>query len=198
MAEVGHVDPLRASLRGAVAGDAVAMRRLIDGVAPSVYRVARTILGPGGDVEDATQESLLALVGALGAYRGDCSVLHYACRIAVWTAVRARRRAARRAEKLAATLPTDRAWIPETVEPGSSALAARRRELLRGLLDELPDVQAQTLALRVVLGCSMIEVAEATGAPVNTVRSRLRLAKEALRKRIENDPLLAEMLEVAG
>jgi RNA polymerase sigma-70 factor (ECF subfamily) len=44
----------------------------------------------------------------------------------------------------------------------------------------------------------MQEVADATGAPVNTVRSRLRLAKEALAKRIDEDPFLAEALEVAG
>jgi RNA polymerase sigma-70 factor (ECF subfamily) len=40
----------------------------------------------------------------------------------------------------------------------------------------------------------MQEVADATGAPINTVRSRVRLAKEALRRRIEEDPTLAELL----
>jgi RNA polymerase sigma-70 factor, ECF subfamily len=34
-----------------------------------------------------------------------------------------------------------------------------------------------------------------TGVPVNTVRSRLRLAKEALRRRIDTDPLLGELLK---
>ena len=50
--------------------------------------------------------------------------------------------------------------------------------------------------LRVVMGFSLAEVAEATGAPINTVRSRVRLSKEALRRRIEEDPALAETLEV--
>ena len=36
---------------------------------------------------------------------------------------------------------------------------------------------------------------ERGGAPINTVRSRLRLAKEALRSRIESDPALAELGE---
>jgi RNA polymerase sigma-70 factor (ECF subfamily) len=65
---------------------------------------------------------------------------------------------------------------------------------LRSLLDELPPVQADTFALRIALGYSMQEVADATGAPINTVRSRVRLAKEALRRRIEEDPTLAELL----
>ena len=42
------------------------------------------ILGPDGtDTEDVVQESLLAFVGALPAFRGECTVLHHACRIAV-------------------------------------------------------------------------------------------------------------------
>jgi RNA polymerase sigma-70 factor (ECF subfamily) len=65
---------------------------------------------------------------------------------------------------------------------------------LRTLLEELPEIQAETFALRVALGYSMQEVAAATGAPVNTVRSRLRLAREALRRRIEQDPSLSEVL----
>jgi len=52
------------------------------------------------------------------------------------------------------------------------------------------------LALRVMLGWSLEDVAQATGAPLNTVRSRVRLAKEALRRRIEADPSLADRLEV--
>jgi RNA polymerase sigma-70 factor (ECF subfamily) len=71
----------------------------------------------------------------------------------------------------------------------------RRRAVLRRLLDDLADEQAEALALRVVLGWSLDEIAAATGAPVNTVRSRLRLAKEALRRRIADTPGLADELD---
>jgi RNA polymerase sigma-70 factor (ECF subfamily) len=43
------------------------------------------------------------------------------------------------------------------------------------------------------LGHSIEEIAVITNAPVNTVRSRLRLAKEALRSRVEADPRWAEL-----
>ena len=62
------------------------------------------------------------------------------------------------------------------------------------LLARLPEEQAETLALRVVLGWSLDEIASATGAPTNTVRSRMRLAKDALRKSIEKSPGLFEEL----
>ena len=63
-------------------------------------------------------------------------------------------------------------------------------------MEQLPEEQAETLALRVVLGFSLEEVAQATGVPLNTVRSRVRLAKTSLKKRIESDPRLLSALEV--
>jgi len=60
----------------------------------------------------------------------------------------------------------------------------------------LPEAQAEALALRVALGWSLKEIADATSTPLNTVRSRLRLAKEALRRRIGDDPGLADQLDV--
>ena len=61
---------------------------------------------------------------------------------------------------------------------------------------EIPEEQAEALGLRIMLGWSLEEVAQAAGAPLNTIRSRLRLAKEALRKRIEAAPELYAALEV--
>jgi RNA polymerase sigma-70 factor (ECF subfamily) len=164
-------------------------------VAPSVHRVVRGVLGPpagrGAAVEDVTQEALLGLVHALGAFRGECGFVHYACRIAARTAMAARR--ARAAEPHVEPLQEEEGTAEIADEDPE---APRRRALIRALIDELPEPQAETLVLRVMLGCSLAEVAQATGVPLNTVRSRLRLAKEALRSRIEQDSSLAEMLEV--
>lgn len=194
-----HVDPWRSLARDAAAGDADAMRRLIEALAPSVLRLVRAVLGPRrADAEDVVQESLLGFVDALATFRGESTVLHYACRIAIRTAVAARQRARSRDERLAGLAPADVGADEGAGVPGDPPLAGRRRALLRTLLDELPAAQAETIALRVVLGCSLQEVADATSVPVNTVRSRMRLAKEALRRRIEADPDLLEMLEVAG
>ncbi len=50
--------------------------------------------------------------------------------------------------------------------------------------------------MRIVLRSALEEIAAESGVPLNTVRSRLRLAKERLRARIENDPDLRDTLEV--
>jgi RNA polymerase sigma-70 factor (ECF subfamily) len=177
----------------AAAGDALAARRLLERVAPSVHRVVRAVLGPRGTPpDDVTQDALVAVVHALASFRGECGLVHYACRIAARVAMAARR--ARAADPKVLSLEEEEAL--EVPVAGDDPEAPRRRALVRALLDELPEAQAETLVLRVMLGYSIGEVAEAMGVPANTVRSRLRLAKEALRSRIVQDQAFAELLEV--
>jgi RNA polymerase sigma-70 factor (ECF subfamily) len=188
-------DPLADLAARATHGDEVAMRDLLRSVAPSLLAAVRAVVGRSApDVEDIAQETMVAFVNALAAFRGECSVNHYVSRIAVRTAVAARKRRVVRENRADALEDDNVTRELYAASPGEEAWAARRRAALRSLLDELPEVQAETFALRIALGYSMQEVAAATGAPVNTVRSRLRLAKEALRRRIEQDPALAEVL----
>jgi RNA polymerase sigma-70 factor (ECF subfamily) len=80
--------------------------------------------------------------------------------------------------------------------PERDVAEQRRKAKVRDLLDELPAEQAEALALRFMLGFSLEEVAESSGVPVNTVRSRVRLAKEALLKRLALEPALWVELEI--
>lgn len=150
------------------------------------------------DIDDLLQESMIALTTALRGFRGESSVERYATRVAVRTALSLRRRARERK-----SLFEEHVRESEPLEDGAAATAAeearaqRRRELFRELLAELPEPQAEAFAMRVVLEHSLEEVAETTGAPVNTIRSRIRLAREALRARIEADPKLQRLLEVS-
>ena len=77
-------------------------------------------------------------------------------------------------------------------------LERRRRAFVRRMFDLLPEAQGQVLALRFLLGYSLEETALAVGAPVNTVRSRIRLAKEAMRVHLAADPLLYACFEGAA
>jgi RNA polymerase sigma factor (sigma-70 family) len=190
-----RLDPLADLAARAAHGDETAMGDLLRSIAPSLLAAVRAVAGRNApDVEDIAQEALVALVQALPAFRSECSVTHYASRIAVRTAMAARKRRVARenhADALGEETVADEMYA---ASPGDEAWASRRRAALRTVMGELPEIQAETFALRIALGYSMQEVADATGAPVNTVRSRLRLAKEALRRRIEEDPALIEVL----
>jgi len=179
--------------RQAGRGDEVATGRLLRLLAPRLRSVVRAIMGPAHpDLDDALQLALIGFVQALPAFRGECDPAGYASTIAVRNAVAARRRARVRESGRDTTQPDP----GHTETPDRIAAARARQEVLRELLADLPPEQAETLAMRVVLGWSLDEIAVHTGAPVNTVRSRMRLAKEAMRRRIEADTGLAEALEV--
>lgn len=187
--------PADSRVECAVEGDVVAIREILEAVAPRVHAVARRVLGSGDpDAEDVTQEALIALVRALPSFRGEGTVAAFAARIAVRTAVTSRSRKRRRAERRRAL---EREPFREPRSEATGLLpSSRRLRVLRELLEDLPAGQGETLALRVVLGCSLAEIAASTEVPLNTVRSRLRLAKAAMRRRIEADPALARALEI--
>lgn len=172
--------------------DRAAIERVVREVAPRVFDTVRAICGPASaDTDDIVQESLVALVRALPQFEGRSSLAHYASRIAARTAIAARKRArsfGRHDEELVTRLADT-----TTKQPYRQLVLDRRRAMVRMLLDELPVVQSEALALRFCVGLSMEEIAETTQTPLNTVYSRLRLAKAALRSRIEHDPVLADL-----
>ena len=179
-------------LSRAVRGERAAVEKLMRELAPRVFDTVRSICGPTSpDVDDLVQESLVALVRALPHFEGRSSIGHYASRIAARTAIAGRRRAraAGRMDEAALAVMAD----TTTKQPYRQLVLERRRAMVRMLLDELPVVQSEALALRICLGLSMEEVATATDTPLNTVYSRLRLAKAALRERIQRDPVLADL-----
>jgi RNA polymerase sigma factor (sigma-70 family) len=179
--------------RIAAAGDIVATRRLLDLVAPRVVRVVRAVMGAAHpDVDDAAQLSLIGFIQALPSFRGECDPTNFAARIAMRTAASARRRAnARRSHR------DDSTDLDAVEAPHDERLASERRSLIRTLLDQLPEEQAEALGLRTILGWSLKEIATTTGAPLNTVRSRLRSAKETLRQRIAENRVVAEVVDEA-
>jgi RNA polymerase sigma factor (sigma-70 family) len=170
----------------AAKGNERAVRTFVLALAPHLVRVVRRVLGSSHpDVEDVTQEALFQVLEALPRYRGEASLLHFACRVAVLTAMNARRReaASKRSGSQCCTHETDE--IPsEAAETDAVVEARRAMEAVRALTVTLPEAQAEALALHCVLGLDLAEISQATGAPLETVKSRLRLARRALRSRL--------------
>ena len=173
-------------------GDRAALGAMLTEVGPAVLGAVRATLGAThAELEDVVQESLLAFVAALPSFRGECTLMHFARRIAVRRAIDALR-SSHRAERA-------RAELCESTQPMEEprGMVEQRRHKWRALLAELPTPQAEALWLRAVDGCTVEEIATLTEAPVETVRSRLRLAKTAIQKRMAHDPTLADLMEDA-
>jgi len=182
--------PLLARCRG---GESAATKTLLSAVGPSMLRMIRRVMGPSHpDVDDVLQESLIGLLDALPSFRGDSTTRHFACRIATLRALTSRRRKSVVLAEPAGQLDEE-CW--GGVDAHDWALASCRRQMLRRLLDELPGAQAEAMVLHCVAGMTVEEIALATDSAHETVRSRLRLAKLALRERAAADPAMGELLE---
>lgn len=193
MEVIRALDPLAGLTRSAQRGDRAATEKLLGALGPRLLRTVRGVLGSGHpELEDTLQESMLLFVRSLPAFRGEGDVTGYAVRITLRAAIAARKRYRQRAPE-----PEPEAAVEEggDAPQPDAVLSARRRDILRRLLEELPEAQAEALGLRVVLGHSLEESARLAGVPENTIRSRIRLAREALKKRIESEGLLG-LLEV--
>jgi RNA polymerase sigma-70 factor (ECF subfamily) len=190
-------DRLKDLAQRAVQGDRSARSQLVREVGPAMLRVIRAVLGSDHpEVEDVLQDSLVAFVRALEVFRGECSVAHYACRIALQRGLDARKhwRVVKRALGRLEQDGNQDVQLP----PDGAVTDQRRSELLRQLLCEIPAEQSEALILRHALGFSIDEIAAAVSAPRNTIRSRLRLAKEALRGRIADNGVWRELEEKSG
>jgi RNA polymerase sigma-70 factor (ECF subfamily) len=181
-----------------VQGDRRALRTFLVTVSPHLLRVTRKVLGVDHpDVDDVAQEAAYAVIEALPQHRGECSILHFACRIAVLTAMNLRRREATK-KRASIREGYEVEQLPATSNtPDLEAAAQARARVIRDLMDTLPQEQADVLAMHCVLGYTMREIAETSHTPLETVRSRFRLAKQAMRKRIADDPNLESLAEDA-
>jgi RNA polymerase sigma-70 factor (ECF subfamily) len=195
--ELGAEDDLLPLAEAAAGGDREAAKTLLTVLGPHLLRVVRRVIGANHpDVEDVTQECAVELVSALPRFRRQSSVKHFACRVALLTAMNARRRLRTRKREF-----TDRTDVEadetEGLEAPPDAQAASRASLaiLREVCDDLPRAQSEVLALHCALGYTVSEVAAICGVPLETVRSRLRLGKQALVVRALRHPRLRELLE---
>lgn len=67
-------------------------------------------------------------------------------------------------------------------DPSQAAEGSERRMLVLAALRELPEEQREVLDLGYFQGLSQTEIAEVTGQPLGTVKTRMRLAMQKLRE----------------
>lgn len=158
----------------AAAGSAphAAMLLEILDASPILRSSIHSILLSHADVEDALQETLLAIAHSLGSFRGESSVLAWAAGIARNKARDIRRRKGR------PVAPDPVVNLPTEVDRFTSQWASRADvdAALAGLSDKLRPV----FELADIEGFSYNEIATQLDLERNTVASRLRRARAQL------------------
>ena len=173
----GSVDD-RALVTAVRSGDRDAFGLLVDRETAAVYRTCLRILGRPHDAEDVTQESFVAVYRSIGQFRGEGSLRGWLLRIA--TRQSYRRLAQRRPDAELDAIGEAR-LADTSADPTRVVVAEERREDVRRAVNELTDPYREVVALRFFGEMSLAEVAEATGRPINTVKTHLRRGLERLR-----------------
>lgn len=159
-----------------VAGDADAVRPLIERYQRPLAALLQRTLGATPDVDDVFQETWIRVVRSAHRYDPEQRFSAWLFAIA-WNVMKDRwsRRVHVDDVDLAAMPAADRS-------PEERALEAERARRVRGLVAQLPERLAQTVLLRFFEELSEKEVAARLGIPVGTVKSRIHDGLKRMRE----------------
>jgi RNA polymerase sigma factor (sigma-70 family) len=164
------------------AGDQGALATLYDRHGSACYRLARQVTANATLAEDAVQEAFLGLWRSPGSYRPDRgTVRSWLLGLTHHKAVDSVRRETaqqRRQEAHAAQRALD---PPRAEDPAAAAWDGIRAAQVRAALTELPEAQRHAVALAYFGGYTQPEIAELTGVPLGTVKTRTFTAMRRLR-----------------
>jgi RNA polymerase sigma-70 factor (ECF subfamily) len=171
-------------LRAHGAGDPQAFARLYDRYDRACFGFIRRLLGSaqGEAAEDLHQETWIAVA------RNAAAFDHGRSSFATWLFTIARHKTWDhfRRQKVAVLASAHDDIAMQVPDPGRTPLeAVQSRELAQEIVDAveaLPLEQRGAFVLFAQAGLSLEEIAEATGVPVETAKSRLRYARAKLRQ----------------
>jgi RNA polymerase sigma-70 factor (ECF subfamily) len=181
-------DPADASLlQRMAAGDELALGTLYDRWHQLVHAVVARIVRGRGEIDDVVEEAFWQ------AWRQASRFDQGRGSVRTWLLTIARSRALDRvrAVKRLHEEPLDgehaevAAQATAESDPGRDAEATERRVVVLAALAELPPEQREALELGYFGGLSQSEIAERTGQPLGTIKTRIRLAMQKLRGRLQ-------------
>ncbi len=172
-------------LLGAVArGEHGAFDLVYEQLREPIHSQVRAVLRDSAQSEEVTQEVLLELWRT--AFRYDPAKGS----AAAWALTIARRRAIDRVRRTVAAVARDHRNAVADVpwdHAQEAAVGAYERERLRRCLDQLTDLQREAIALAFYGGNTYRQVATILGAPLGTVKARIRDAIIKLRDGMLSD-----------
>jgi len=149
-----------------------------------VYTLARYLLRDASDAEDAVQDCYLRARKHLASYRGPAmkpwlfAILRNVCRAEYARRASAPSPVLDDTPEAAEQTPL---WHEEQQTPEAEMIRERDASAIRRIIDTLAEPFKETFVLREINNLSYREIADAVGAPVGTVMSRLARARAMLR-----------------
>jgi RNA polymerase sigma-70 factor, ECF subfamily len=183
-----------ALVQKAKAGDRAAYGELVGRFEPVVYSVALTRLRNSGEAQELTQEVFIHAMTKLEQLRDELCFASWLRQITV-------RMALNRLTRRGPVYGTDPEVLQNTVAGEQSPLddllrAEQRAELHRGL-ERLKALDRATLVAFYLHGRSLKQMSREFETPVGTIKRRLHVARNRLRKQLEDGSNMREQLVCA-
>jgi len=169
-----------------LAGDRVAVEKLVQEYQPQLFRLALSILDDGSengsaDAQEATQDALMAALRSLDSYRGEAKLSTWLFSITV-NLCRNRLRARQRRERVQRIFLTLTSPIEDTSSQPENVIVKKQADsLLFNAVQSLNEKYRLPVILRYYHDCSVFEIVQILDIPEGTVHSRLNTARKKLR-----------------
>lgn len=163
------------------AGDPRALRSAYDQYAGRVLALSLRIVRSKAEAEDVVQDTFLEVWRRASEFDGSRGEL------SSWIMAMARSRSIDRVRRAKVRLRYAESSEPEPTmaTPDEQAALLQDGARVRGVLETLPPEQRSALELAYFDGLTQQQIAERTGLPLGTVKTRLRLALEKLSTQLE-------------
>src|SRR5579871_1625060 len=157
-------------------GDEYAMASLFDRYSRVVYSVALRVLRDPASAEDILQEVFMQL------WRSPDSFIATRGSLGGWLAVVARNRSIDALRRKKPTEQVEEVYLAAPTDLADESERNLMMERAKAVIVMLPAEQRKTLEMAFFDGLTHSEIAEMTGDPLGTVKTRIRSALTTLRK----------------
>jgi RNA polymerase sigma-70 factor (ECF subfamily) len=178
----GNVQAAVTNRPGSVTSSAPGFRAVYDEYFDFVWRSLRRLGVREADAMDATQSVFLTIHLRLGSFEGRSQLRTWIFGICMRVASDHRRSAPVRREVITDHVDVNLGSTARDADPLVKAESRQAAAIAESILNQLPEEQRVAFVLFELEELSAEEIAVLMDAPVGTIRSRLRLAREALHR----------------
>jgi len=171
-------------------GDAGAFEELVNRYERKIFRLTMNITRNREDAEDAMQDAFMKAFSHLDRFHEESRFYTWLVRIAANEALMRLRKRRPNQFSLDEPIESEDDFVPQQIEdwgpsPEQRFAQTEMRDILRGVIEELPHDFRIVFLLRDVEGLSTEETAGAVGISEAAVKSRLLRARLKLRKKLD-------------
>ena len=181
------MDPDRALVEAAAAGNREAFDELVRRHQAAMIMLARVLTSGRGDAEDLAQDVFVRAWRSLQGFRGESTFRTWLHRVAI-NVIRTSQTRQGRLVRVFAPRDHDEVRLDPASGEEPLDITLARRQVIERALATLPEELRVAVTLRDMQGLDYKEIAAALDVPIGTVESRIFRARQRLK------PLLAPLL----